>query len=251
MNVEYSRYLFATGEIVQWGKTDEDILSAYTDTDHGVILGAYDGNLYYVSSGAATSRPANPATLVASTITADGASNSILSGLPVGAVVTLLGQGGTITGAGSTRSLSATDAGTFILLVSAFPYVDAQFEVTAVESLATRRANRIAAVDAALASRIDQGYAHSDGNTYPMDIASLLRATQYANRYTSSLFWPVGFAWDDITYTPRAMDYSTFKTFLNNVTDKHHAVRDFAAALKSSIMGSSNPETVDISTGWP
>jgi len=251
MNVEYSRYLIATGEIVQWGKTDEDILSAYTDTDHGVILGAYDGNLYYVSSGAATSRPANPATLVAATITADGAANSILSGLPTGAVVTLLGQGGTITGSGSTRSLSTAEAGTFVLLVSAFPYLDAQFVVAASASLATRRANMIASVEAALTSRLDQGYAHSDGHTYPMDLASLLRATQYANRYTSSLFWPVGFTWDDITYTPRSMGYSTFQTFLNNATDKHHAVRDFAASLKAAIMGSSSPETVDISTGWP
>jgi hypothetical protein len=83
-----------------------------------IVAGEADPLLDYVAGGAITQRPANPAVLDGMTVRA----------LPSPCVVTVEGIAHDCTD--PTAELSFSHAGTFTVTVSAFPALDATFQVT-------------------------------------------------------------------------------------------------------------------------
>lgn len=121
MNVEYSRFIRATGEIVQWGSTSSEALPAYADETHDVCDGGYDCTTHYVSDAqlkTVSLRPMSPVTL----------SGMVLSNVQAGAVLHVDGQQYPLTAGDNTLSFGMP--GTYHLRVECFPYLDWTGEVT-------------------------------------------------------------------------------------------------------------------------
>jgi hypothetical protein len=119
----YATYDPATGEILRSGQCQESDLELQAGDGQATIEREnpdhHDGNAY-VLEGVITERPAMPATI-------DGMA---ISSIPVGAVLTIESVDYTITD--GEAELSFTLPGTYHVKLALFPYLDAQFEVTAV-----------------------------------------------------------------------------------------------------------------------
>lgn len=109
----------ASGRILVHGTIPAFMIASQVLNDgETTALGAGAPQTHYVAGGEVLARPANTATL-------DGMT---LKGVPVGARVTIEGTDYTVTD--GTVELSFSHAGTFAVQVSAFPMLDATFEVT-------------------------------------------------------------------------------------------------------------------------
>jgi hypothetical protein len=119
----YATYDPVTGEILRSGQCQESDIELQAGDGQSVIEREnpdhHDSNAY-VMEGVITERPAMPATIDILTI----------SDVPEGVVLTIEGTDYTITD--GTAELSFTLPGTYQVKLALWPYVDAQFEVTAV-----------------------------------------------------------------------------------------------------------------------
>jgi hypothetical protein len=107
------------GEIVMWGSMPHYMISDQSAPDGGsVVLGEGQPKTHYVKNGQSVARPANPAVL-------DGVT---LKSLPVPCTITLEGVDHECTD--DTCELSFSHPGTYPVKVSAWPMLDATFEVT-------------------------------------------------------------------------------------------------------------------------
>jgi hypothetical protein len=105
----------ATGRILFCGQVPASMIELQGDN---VVIGVADPTLDYVLNGAIASRPANSAALVGMTLTR----------LPVPCSINIAG---TIhESSEDTAELSFSLAGTYQVVVSAWPVLDASFQVT-------------------------------------------------------------------------------------------------------------------------
>ena len=104
-----------TGRILATGSMPASMLELQ---EGNIYVGTADADSQYIVGGAATPRPANPATL----------SGTILSNLPVPCVIRINASEYPCTD--STATLNLTLAGTYTITVTAFPFLDAIFTVT-------------------------------------------------------------------------------------------------------------------------
>ncbi len=111
---EFTRY-DTNGRVLVTGSVPE----AMIELQGGLIVhGKIDGRTHYVFEGTATPRPQNPATL----------SGADLSGLPAPCQIII--NGVVYECEEATATLDFTYPGNYDVRVSAFPYLDAVFEVT-------------------------------------------------------------------------------------------------------------------------
>lgn len=136
--MQYLLYLTATGAIC--GNQDMDRTPESGDFGNRRLAiahaGVWDVTTQYVSGSPAalTSRPANPATIDVTTITANGTATATISSIQTGASVTVTAAGvaTTYTVTDGTLELTSDTAGTIAVLVrGVFPNIDKNFTVTA------------------------------------------------------------------------------------------------------------------------
>jgi len=125
----------AEGRIRQQGNA-YDADEAEMQARDGLRVLILDGPLesfgdHYVTDGALRPRPPMPATIDRTAIAADGNEVAQISGLPLGALVTVSGPGGEqqITVDDGELSLSADVAATYRLAVECWPFRPCHFEV--------------------------------------------------------------------------------------------------------------------------
>jgi len=111
----FAKYDSATGRITFTGSVPSSMLSLQGEN---VVAGEADPLLDYVSAGVISPRPANTATL----------KGMKLRSLPKPCVITVEGVAHECTDA--TADLSFSHPGTYTVTVSAWPMLDATFEVT-------------------------------------------------------------------------------------------------------------------------
>jgi len=107
------------GLITQVGVVPAYAMALLTTSTVSVIEGTADLNLDYVLNGVVTPRPANSATIA----------GTELSNLPNPCTISI--NGSPYPCADTSAALSLTQSGTYAVKVSAFPYLDANFTVTA------------------------------------------------------------------------------------------------------------------------
>jgi len=116
---DYVTYEKATGRITTWGQVPLFVIALQTPPEGQAIQVGYGREeTHYVADGQVLVRPANTATL-------DGMS---LKNLPNPCVITTQGVAHDCTD--DTADLSFSQPGTFEVKVSAFPMLDATFQVT-------------------------------------------------------------------------------------------------------------------------
>jgi hypothetical protein len=108
----------ATGRILRTGNCPDGMEAIQARPGEFMLPVDADLLLDYVQNGAISTRPANPATLASSKIT----------GIPTGAVLTINGVDYAVDD--GEADLSFTHPGTYAMLITAFPYLDASFTVT-------------------------------------------------------------------------------------------------------------------------
>jgi hypothetical protein len=96
---------------------DQSVIDLNKSTSSNWVEGAWDGETHYVLDGVATERPANPATL-------DGLT---LNNLPVPCKIVINSTYYDCTD--DTAELEFDYAGTYKVIIEAFPYLNAEFEI--------------------------------------------------------------------------------------------------------------------------
>ena len=119
VQTDYVLYEKATGRISTWGQVPLFVIALQTPPEGFAIqIGEGRAETHYVADGQVLVRPANTATL-------DGMT---LKNLPNPCVITIQGVAHDCTD--DTADLSFSQPGTFDVTVSAFPMLDATFQVT-------------------------------------------------------------------------------------------------------------------------
>lgn len=108
----------SAGRILRSGKCQEDCLEAQARAGEFVLEAESDDLTDWVTGGQITQRPANPATL----------DRSMLTNLPTPCVIKI--NNDSYDCADSTAQLDFTYPGKYKIRVTAFPYLDAAFDVT-------------------------------------------------------------------------------------------------------------------------
>lgn len=103
------------GRVLFTGSIPESMLVLQGDN---IFVGDIDGQTHYVVDGVATQRPANPATLVGSTLT----------DVPAGTVVTIGNSQYTVDDGHA--DLQFSYPGNYSLQLACFPYLDTTIEIT-------------------------------------------------------------------------------------------------------------------------
>lgn len=129
--MNFTVYETSSGRILRTGYT-VDPLANQVLSGESIVEESYDGETHYFSSGTLTARPANPTTIDKTSITADGVDAFTLSDYPTGAEIFIAGpvnyRG--VLSAGF-DDFTTTISGTYIVTVTAFPYLPQEYTVNA------------------------------------------------------------------------------------------------------------------------
>lgn len=123
---QYTTYDAATGRILAHYSSDMT-LSFKAPT----IAGHYDGASQYVSGGTVTARPAMTLTADKTSITANGTDTATITGFPAGSTLVVDGGAAQALGTLTSETFQATSPGTYTLVFSQFPHLDATLTITA------------------------------------------------------------------------------------------------------------------------
>jgi len=121
-----------TGAIIRGVVCTPDQVRFQVRDGESAIDGTADGSSHYVPAGSLTARPTMPASIDQATISADGVDSSTISGLPVGAeisvnsiIIGVVDESGSFT--------FTTDApGAYAVRVSLFPWRDHEGTINAI-----------------------------------------------------------------------------------------------------------------------
>lgn len=123
-------YNTLTGEILRVVNAPEDMLAMQAQEGETLLMSDSDDMLHYVNQGELLNRPSTSVILDKLSCAADGLDAVEVTGIPIGATVTLgsLSQTATL----STASLAFDIAGDYQLKVELFPYLPFEVKISAV-----------------------------------------------------------------------------------------------------------------------
>ncbi|WP_427501394.1 hypothetical protein ACQE3E_06745 [Methylomonas sp. MED-D] len=134
----YAVYEITSGSIVQTGtalETELDMQAIGWGEAYAVYAGEADRAMQYILAGEPVSRPAQATAIDKTIINADGVDVATITGAPTDAIFTAVNL---TTGDGASGSIGETDgfssavAGTIVLTISKWPYLDWSVAVEAI-----------------------------------------------------------------------------------------------------------------------